>query len=69
MGEVYRATDSNLGRQAALKALPPAFANGKERMARFKRESQVLAPLNHPNIATIYGVEGCVRPIAVSPNV
>ena len=58
MGEVYRATDTNLGRQVALKVLPPAFANDAERMARFKREAQVLASLNHPNIATIYGIEG-----------
>ena len=58
MGEVYRATDTNLGRQVALKVLPPAFANDAERMARFKREAQVLASLNHPNIAAIYGVEG-----------
>ena len=58
MGEVYRATDTNLGRQVALKVLPPAFANDRERMARFKREAQVLASLNHPNIAAIYGIEG-----------
>ena len=58
MGEVYRATDTNLGRLVALKVLPPAFANDAERMARFKREAQVLASLNHPNIATIYGIEG-----------
>ena len=58
MGEVYRATDTNLGRQVALKVLPPNFANDAERMARFKREAQVLASLNHPNIATIHGIEG-----------
>jgi Tol biopolymer transport system component len=58
MGEVYRATDTNLGRQVALKVLPPAFANDKERMARFRREAHVLASLNHPNIATIHGIEG-----------
>jgi serine/threonine protein kinase len=58
MGEVYRATDTNLGRQVALKVLPPAFAKDTERMARFKREAQVLASLNHPNIASIYGIEG-----------
>ncbi len=58
MGEVYRATDTNLGRQVALKVLPPAFANDAERMARFKREAQTLAALNHPNIATIHGIEG-----------
>ncbi len=58
MGEVYRANDTNLGRQVALKVLPPAFANDAERMARFKREAQTLAALNHPNIAAIYGIEG-----------
>ena len=58
MGEVYRATDTSLGRQVALKVLPSAFANNVERMARFKREAQVLASLNHPNIASIYGIEG-----------
>src|SRR5215813_11011698 len=58
MGEVYRATDKNLNRQVALKVLPPAFANDAERMARFTREAQTLAALNHPNIAAIYGIEG-----------
>jgi len=57
MGEVYRAHDSRLGRDVALKVLPQAFANDAERMARFKREAQVLASLNHPNIAAIYGFE------------
>jgi len=57
MGEVYRATDSKLGREVALKVIPPAFANDAERMARFQREAQVLASLNHPNIATIHGLE------------
>ncbi len=57
MGEVYRATDTKLGRQVALKVLPEAFAQDAERMARFEREAQVLASLNHPNIAAIYGVE------------
>ena len=57
MGEVYRATDTKLGRQVALKVLPPAFANDVDRMARFTREVQVLASLNHPNIAAIYGIE------------
>jgi serine/threonine protein kinase len=57
MGEVYRARDTRLGRDVALKVLPQAFASDAERMARFKREAQVLASLNHPNIAAIYGFE------------
>lgn len=57
MGEVYRARDSKLGREVALKVLPEAFALDAERMARFRREAQVLASLNHPNIAAIYGFE------------
>ena len=57
MGEVYRATDSKLGRDVALKVLPAAFAQDAQRMARFQREAQVLASLNHPNIAAIYGLE------------
>jgi eukaryotic-like serine/threonine-protein kinase len=57
MGEVYRARDTKLGRDVALKVLPEAFAKNGERMARFRREAQVLASLNHPNIATIYGLE------------
>jgi serine/threonine protein kinase/dipeptidyl aminopeptidase/acylaminoacyl peptidase len=57
MGEVYRATDSKLKRQVALKVLPPAFAADPERLARFEREAHVLASLNHPNIAAIYGFE------------
>ena len=57
MGEVYRATDTKLGREVALKVLPPVFANDAQRMARFKREAHVLASLNHPNIASIYGLE------------
>src|SRR5438552_9727166 len=57
MGEVYRATDTKLGRDVAIKILPEAFAQDAERMARFEREAQVLASLNHPNIAAIYGVE------------
>jgi eukaryotic-like serine/threonine-protein kinase len=57
MGEVYRARDSRLNREVALKVLPEILASDPERMARFKREAQVLASLNHPNIATIYGFE------------
>jgi serine/threonine protein kinase len=57
MGEVYRARDTKLNRDVALKILPAEFANDSERMARFKREAQLLASLNHPNIASIYGLE------------
>src|SRR5438552_4375987 len=57
MGEVYRARDTRLGRDVAIKILPEAFAQDADRMARFAREAQVLAALNHPNIAAIYGVE------------
>jgi serine/threonine protein kinase len=57
MGEVYRATDTKLGREVALKILPEHLAQDADRMARFTREAQVLASLNHPNIGQIYGVE------------
>ena len=57
MGEVWRARDTKLNREVAVKILPDAFANDPDRMARFQREAQVLASLNHPNIAAIYGVE------------
>src|ERR1700751_1033062 len=57
MGEVYRAHDSKLNRDVALKILPAMFSNDTERMARFRREAQVLASLNHPNIGSIYGLE------------
>jgi serine/threonine-protein kinase len=57
MGAVYRATDTKLNRDVAIKVLPPAFAEDAARMQRFEREAQVLASLNHPNIAAIYGVE------------
>jgi serine/threonine protein kinase/Tol biopolymer transport system component len=57
MGQVYRATDMNLGRQVAVKVLPDAFASDPDRLARFEREAKTLASLNHPNIAQIYGLE------------
>ena len=57
MGQVYHATDTKLNRQVALKILPEAFATDPDRLARFQREAQVLASLNHPNIAAIYGIE------------
>jgi eukaryotic-like serine/threonine-protein kinase len=57
MGEVYRAKDTTLDRQVAIKVLPSAFGQDSERLARFEREAKLLASLNHPNIAQIYGVE------------
>ena len=57
MGEVYRAKDSKLKREVALKVLPADVANDRERLARFQREAEVLAALNHPNIAHVYGLE------------
>lgn len=57
MGEVYRATDSRLKREVAIKVLPAAFTEDKERLARFEREAQLLAQLHHPNIASIFGLE------------
>ena len=65
MGEVYRARDTRLGRDVAIKTLPPGFAQDRERLARFEREAQVLASLNHPNIAAIYGLEpsSTIKPI------
>ena len=57
MGEVYQATDTNLKRQVAIKVLPAAVAGDADRLARFQREAEVLAALNHPNIAAIYGLE------------
>src|SRR6476620_8579157 len=57
MGQVYRATDTKLKRQVAIKILPPSLAADADRLARFQREAEVLASLNHPNIAAIYGLE------------
>jgi serine/threonine protein kinase len=57
MGEVYRAKDTKLGRDVALKILPDTFTHDPERLIRFRREAQVLASLNHPNIGAIYGLE------------
>ena len=57
MGEVFRARDGRLGRDVAIKALPAAFAQDAERLARFEREARLLASLNHPNVAGIHGVE------------
>ena len=57
MGEVWRARDSKLGREVAIKTLPEEFAKDEERLARFEREAKLLASLNHPNIAAIYGLE------------
>src|SRR5438067_11309829 len=58
MGEVYCARDTRLGRNVAIKVLPPAFMADADRLARFEREARVLASLNHPHIATIHGIEG-----------
>jgi serine/threonine-protein kinase len=57
MGEVYQATDTNLGRQVAIKVLPDAVSRDPDRLARFDREARTLAALNHPNIAQIHGLE------------
>src|SRR5438445_6441935 len=57
MGEVYRATDTRLRRHVAVKILPPALAADPDRLARFQREAEVLASLNHPHIAAVYGLE------------
>jgi len=57
MGEVWKALDTSLGREVAVKVLPAAFASDPERRARFEREAKLLGSLNHPNIATIHGLE------------
>src|SRR3989475_5847412 len=67
MGQVYRARDTKLNRDVALKVLPDSFANDADRLARFTREAQTLAALNHPHIAAIYGLEesGGVRALVM----
>ena len=65
MGEVFRARDTTLNREVAIKVLPAALASDSERLARFKREAQVLASLNHPNIAAIYGLEDVGATVAL----
>jgi serine/threonine protein kinase len=69
MGEVYRATDTKLGRDVALKVLPAEMASSPERLARFGREARAVAALNHPHIVTIHSVEEAdgVRPWRRSP--
>jgi serine/threonine protein kinase len=57
MGQVFRARDARLGREVAVKVLPPELLGDPERLARFEREARVLATLNHPNVAAIYGLE------------
>jgi eukaryotic-like serine/threonine-protein kinase len=57
MGEVYRARDTRLKRDVAIKVLPDAFARDTDRRARFRREAELLATLNHPHIAAVYGLE------------
>jgi serine/threonine protein kinase len=69
MGEVYRAHDTRLARDVAIKTLPAALADDPGRLARFEREARALAALNHPNIATIHGIEdhGGVRALVMEP--
>ena len=70
MGEVYRAEDTKLGREVAIKVLPEAVAADPERLARFEREARVLASLNHPHIAAIHSIESSSdsdRPTAPLP--
>src|SRR5499425_306367 len=65
MGRVYRASDTNLKRAVAIKVLPEAFASDTERLARFQREAEILAALNHPNIAHIHGLERAEGTVAL----
>jgi len=65
MGQVYRATDSNLARTVAIKVLPDAVAQDADRVARFEREARTLAALNHPNIAHVYGLERAQNQVAL----
>src|SRR5262245_56279869 len=65
MGEVYRATDTNLKRQVAIKVLPAAVSSDPDRLARFQREAEVLAALNHPNVGHIHGLEKADGTIAL----
>ena len=67
MGEVYRAIDANLKRSVALKVLPESLAADADRLARFQREAEMLAALNHPHIAAIYGLERSAGTIALVP--
>src|SRR5271170_2620037 len=67
MGEVYKARDTKLDREVAIKVLPAVLAQDPERLARFEREAKVLASLNHPNIAQIYGIEDRALVMALVP--
>src|SRR5207249_3939398 len=69
MGEVWRASDTKLNREVAIKILPDEFAQDADRMARFSREAQVLASLNHPHIAALYGLEGCALVMELVPGI
>jgi serine/threonine protein kinase len=66
MGEVYRARDSRLGREVAIKVLPASFDRDRERLMRFEREARLLASLNHPHIASIHGFEEWVTVVIPS---
>src|SRR5215468_230182 len=67
MGEVYRARDTKLKREVAFKTLPEEFSRDPERLARFQREAEALAALNHPNIAHVYGLEESVNTRCIMP--